>query len=131
MDEDTARDRLKSMVGWDQTPTLDAEQVEALLDYARRIDSSGIAPTATGWTATFDLNSAAAEGWRWKAAKVAGEFNFGADGQTFDRSQMSEMCLGMADRYQRRVLVSVRMRSGLPIIRPPVVLVPTEEPFLP
>ena len=131
MDSNTALIRLKSMTAWDQIPALTPEEITDLLDYAKRIDPAGIAPTSTDWTATFDLNSAAAEGWRWKAAKVSGKFAFTTSGQAFSRDQMSAMCLLMADRYQARVLVSVRMRSGLPIIRPPVVLVPTDEPFLP
>lgn len=83
------------------------------------------------WDPTYDLNAAAAEGWRWKAAKVAGEFDFGTDQQTFSRSDKHAACLAMADEYRKRVTGSVKVGTGLPIIPPPIVLIPTEEPFLP
>ena len=53
------------------------------------------------WVPTWDLNTAAAEGWRRKAAKVAGNFDFGADGQNFDRSQVLDNCERMARMYDR------------------------------
>lgn len=83
------------------------------------------------WTPTYDLNAAAAEGWRWKAAKVAGEFDFNTDQQDFSRSQKHAACLAMAEHYQKRVSGSIKVGTGLPIIPPPIVLIPTEEPFLP
>lgn len=107
MDEATARSRLESMVAHDSVPTLDATQITELLDLARRPDADGLAPTDTGWTETWDLNAAAAEGWRWKAAKVAGYFTFGTDGQTFNRSDMAKACQDMARTYRDRVVGSI------------------------
>ena len=54
------------------------------------------------WRPTWNLNAAAAAGWEQKAAQVAHRFDFGADGQKFDRSQTHAMCLDMADRYRMR-----------------------------
>lgn len=53
------------------------------------------------YTPTFDLRAAAAEGWRWKAAKVAAEYNVSAGGGTsFQRSQKWQQCMAMARSYQ-------------------------------
>ncbi len=131
MDRARAQTLLESMIAWDQTPALTLGQVQDLLTFAQRTDSDGLEPTDADWTGTYDLNAAAAEGWRWKAGAVAGAFDFGTDQQSFERSQMVEMCLGMSDRYRRRVLTTIRVASGMPIIAPPIVLLPAEESFLP
>lgn len=56
----------------------------------------------TLWLPSWDLDAAAAEGWRRKAAKVVASFDFTTGDQQFSRSQMHAMCLEMADRYARR-----------------------------
>jgi hypothetical protein len=119
------------MVAWDQVPTLTPVQVLDLVAMAARRDASGVAPGDTDWSPTYDLNAAAAEGWRWKAAAVAGSFDFVTDSQRFDRSQVVAMCLQMSDRYRRRILASIRIGSSLPIIPPPDFLVPTLGDLLP
>lgn len=131
MDYARAQELLENMVAFDQEPTLTPDQVASLLASAVRKDSDGLAPIDTGWTGTYDLNAAAAEGWRWKAAKVAAEFDFTTDQQTFDRTAKHAQCLAMAVHYQKRVSGSIKVGTGLPIIPPPIVLIPTEEPFLP
>lgn len=131
MEAARAQELLESMVAWDQEPTLTADQVTSLLQTAGRRDSDGLAPSDADWAGIYDLNAAAAEGWRWKAAKVAAEFDFLTDQQSFHRSQKREACLLMSDIYRKRVTGSVKVGSGLPIIPPPIVLIPTEEPFLP
>ncbi len=57
----------------------------------------GVAP----WLGEWSLMAAAAEGWRWKAGKVAGRFTFSSDVNSFQRRQMHEMCLQMADQYSK------------------------------
>ncbi len=74
-----------------------------LLDSSRVVDATGLAPTAAGYKLTWDLNRAAAEGWRWKAGKVAGAFDFNADGASFNRSQVLTQCEKMVVQYQRRI----------------------------
>lgn len=54
------------------------------------------------WVPTWDLNAAAAEGWRWKAAKVANQFQFSADGQSFQRQQVYDHCLTMVQEYANK-----------------------------
>jgi hypothetical protein len=60
------------------------------------------ADNGTLWRGTWNLNAAAAEGWRWKAAKLAGAYDFTTDGQTFQRSQAVTQCNEMAQMYARR-----------------------------
>jgi hypothetical protein len=52
------------------------------------------------WTPTYNLNRAAGEGWLWKAAKVAAEYEVSVgSGKTFKRNQKYDMCMAMAARY--------------------------------
>lgn len=85
------------------------------------------AENGLGWSPTYNLNAAAAEGWRWKAGKVAGKFDFATDQQIFNRKDMNEMCLAMADRYAKRVSGSIRIGGALPVIQVPIIPVPSDE----
>jgi hypothetical protein len=50
----------------------------------------------------FDLNRAAADVWRQKAAHVAKRYDIKTDNHTLTRSQMRQACLEMADYYTRQ-----------------------------
>lgn len=110
MTEAEARARLQRMVAHDQVPELTAGEIDDLLAQCRRTDRAGYAFSHPLWTPTWDLDAAASEGWSWKAAKVAGAYNFAEDGQRFDRSQMHAQCLAMARQYARGS-GSARVRS--------------------
>jgi len=105
--------RLKAMVAADVAPVLTVDELEALLDLCRLADANGVAPGGTGWVETYDLNRAAAEGWRWKAGKLTGAYDFQAEGATFNRSQMREMCEKQAAQYARRIVTSARVVAPL------------------
>lgn len=65
------------------------------------------------WTPTWSLRAAASEGWRWKAAKVAGNFDVAAGGGTsFRRSQTYQHCMEMARRYGGG-MGSIQLRRGV------------------
>jgi hypothetical protein len=81
------------------------------------------------WAPTYDLNAAAAEGWRWKAARVAGEFDFATDQQTFDRTGKHKQCLAMAEHYAKRISGSVRVKGALPILTSPIIPLPADDSF--
>lgn len=70
-------------------------------------DGVTYAEAGTEWTGTYNLNAAAAEGWRWKAGKVAGDFTFASDGQSFNRADMVKACQMMAQTYRNRIAGSV------------------------
>lgn len=50
--------------------------------------------------ATYDLHGAAAIGWEWKAARVAGAYDVSLQGSSFSRSQMYAKCIQQA-QYHR------------------------------
>jgi hypothetical protein len=107
--EDEARDRLEKMTQWDQEPRLTEDELLSLLELAKRADSVEIPPSEASWAPTWELNAAAAEGWRWKAGKVAGRFNVVADGDSLQRAQIFGMCLQMASKYAGRLARSVSL----------------------
>lgn len=103
MDRATAKARLTNMVAASERPVLSAgdapSDLETLLDMFQRPDADGLMPDDTGWTPTWDLNAAAAEGWRWKAARVAGDFTFSADGASYSKADVLAHCLDMEQTY--------------------------------
>lgn len=115
MDEPTAMARIESMVAASSAPALDSGQLDELLVIARRPDSNGLLPSDENWAGAYDLNAAAAEGWRWKAAKVAGEFGFSSDGQSFNREQAHAACIAMAEHYAKRVTGSIPLNPPVSI----------------
>ncbi len=70
------------------------------------------------WTPRYDLNRAAAEGWRQKAAMLAGRFNFSADGASYDVSQAYDNCLKQVAQYQRRIVGSAGVRTPSAVLYP-------------
>lgn len=98
--------RLRRMVQAAETPTLTDAEIDDLLTLVPQIDdSAGVAPEGTGYVPTYSIyaasfRDAAAEGWAWKAAKVAGDFDVATgNGTKFDRSQVYEMCMRQAAAY--------------------------------
>lgn len=56
------------------------------------------------WYPTFDLNIAAAEGWRRKAGKAVLKYDFSqAEGQRHQRSQIYDHCMTQAQVYANRI----------------------------
>lgn len=54
------------------------------------------------WIPTYDLNAAAAKVWQEKAASIAQDFDFQADGGSFSRSQKHLQYMRMASYYRAR-----------------------------
>lgn len=99
MDEAVARTRLTNMLGAGARPALSDDDISALLAAYRVVDSDGRAPVDEGWTGAWALNAAAAEGWRWKAARVAGDFTFSADGASYSKGDVLAHCERMIEHY--------------------------------
>lgn len=98
MDGATAAARLERMVQASTYPELGREEVAELVELAKRPDGYGRAPDTDEWAGVYDLNAAAAEGWRWKAGKVAGDESVTADGSSFT-ADAYKGCLAMAKQY--------------------------------
>jgi hypothetical protein len=68
---------------------------------------------APAWEGTWDLDSAAAAGWRLKAAKAAGRVDVGLGTQRLARSQTPAFCLAMARVYAARIAQTVPVPGSL------------------
>lgn len=99
MDRANARRRLVSMTDGAAEPVLEEHELEELLTDHQLADADGRAPDDTAWEPTFDLNRAAAAGWRRRAGKVAGDYPITADGRTLGRDKVAEAFLKMAEQY--------------------------------
>lgn len=99
MDRAGALARLTEMVAADQRPVLSPESVGRLLDDFRVKDRDGNLVTDVGYVPTWNLNAAAAEGWRRKAALVAGDFSFTADDAHYTKGQVLANMERMVQMY--------------------------------
>jgi hypothetical protein len=67
----------------------------------------GYAPSASGWTATYDMALAAAEIWEEKSAAIASNFAFDADGASFQKQQQYEHYVAQARLWKGRRVAGV------------------------
>lgn len=77
-------------------------------------DSTGLDPEATLWAGAWDLNRAAADIWNEKAAAVAANFDFQADGGNYSRSQMYTQYTALAKSFAAK-----RQAGSVPLIVTP------------
>lgn len=99
-------------------PVLSAAELGVLLDDMAGVDAEGRAPSETGWVPTYEraaLPSVVVLGWEMKAAKAAPEVTYAADGAQFSNSDVYAHCLAQADRWRRRVIVSIP--AAVPLAR--------------
>jgi hypothetical protein len=97
------------------TPYTDAVLTEYIERYPH-MDEWGETPldgwgeVNANWTATYDLNGAAADVWQEKAGAVAGKFDFSADGGNYSQSQQYEQFMKQCRYYRsRRIPSTVRL----------------------
>lgn len=64
------------------------------------------------WEGTWDLNRAAAEGWRIKAGLVSNRHDFGSNQGNYNPAQVFEHCMKMADYYASKSISSIKVESG-------------------
>lgn len=106
--------QLRRMTAEPTTATYSDDTLEEYIERYSCVDENGESPrvpsTSTPgemmvnpyWTETYDLNSAAAAVWQEKAALVAHKHDFSADGASYTRSQMYEMCMNNVRWYLAR-----------------------------
>lgn len=121
MTEAEARSRLKKMIAADVDPILTVDEVDDLLLMAKREDSEGLAPSDDDWEPTFDLVSAAAEGWRWKAGRTVPRYGVSLDTESLQRQQVYAHCMSQANNYAKRIVGNLGVASS--------VIPATEESF--
>ena len=100
-------DHLHRILAAETEPVLELDDLHALLFMHRIVDANGTIPAYDNWIPTYDLNAAAAEGWRWKAARAAERFSFSADGASYNRDQIYQHCMEQAKRYSSRIMRSL------------------------
>lgn len=84
-----------------QATYTDAE-LKSLIEASALIDVDGHAPDEDAWIPTYDIYHVASEIWMEKSSAVADEFDFNADGGSFQRSQKMQMYLKQASYYKSR-----------------------------
>lgn len=99
---DIAKTRLARMTAATAEPQLSSDELDELLTSYRMTDKNGKSPTDDEWTATFNLNKAAAEGWRWKAAKASELISVDLDGERMSSNQVFAHCQEMIRMYSRK-----------------------------
>ena len=116
--------RLRRMVAEPDASTYSDDDLAAYIEDYPLIDERGEEPyvwdTTTepptqdaneSWIPTYDLNAAAAGIWEEKAAMLAQDFDFSADGAHFNRSQAYEQMMRSARYFRsRRPLRTVTQR---------------------
>lgn len=100
MTEADARTVLQKRVAASIAPVLSTAEINILIAQAKRTDRFGYLSTDVAWTPTWSLDSAAAEGWEWKAAALANKMNVSAGTTKAELSQQWEHARDMAKRYR-------------------------------
>ena len=94
-----ASEKLQRMVAADAEPKLAAGDIVILLEMFATKDAAGRGPSDEDWTPTYKLRAAAAEGWRWKAAKASELISSDLDGDRMSANQLFEHCQRMIRSY--------------------------------
>jgi hypothetical protein len=76
--------------------------------YVESTTTPGTLEVNEDWTATYDLNAAAADIWTEKAAALAANYDFETQDQRFERSQAYEQALQQSRYYRSRRSVMTR-----------------------
>ncbi len=110
----TLIDQLRRMVA---EPTQDTYTDDLLGSYLAGYplpDSAGAQPTDTAWTGVWDANQAAAQVWEEKAAAVAADYDFSADGGDYKRSQVHAQMMATARGFRSRRKTSALVLTAQP-----------------
>lgn len=94
-----ASEKLQRMVAADAEPKLASGDIVILLEMFATKDAAGRGPSDEDWIPTYKLRAAAAEGWRWKAAKASELISSDLDGDRMSANQLFEHCQRMIRSY--------------------------------
>ena len=98
----TLIDQLRRMVAEPEQDTYTDALLSAAIARHPLPDNLGYMPDNTAWAGAWCINSAAADVWEEKAAALAADFDFSADGGDYKRSQAHSQMMGMARTYRSR-----------------------------
>lgn len=97
-----ALEKLKKMTAWTHDPPLSEDELEDLLAAAAFPDGDGKTPETEGWSPTYDMNKAAADGWLIKAARAASLVAVDPPESGIVTSKVFDNCRAMARIYASR-----------------------------
>jgi len=104
--------RLRRMIAEPTTTTYSDSDLDDWIESYPVADGDYNDPTDADWTATYDLHAAASELWSEKAAAVAADFSFSADGGNYSRDQVYAQYMKQTRFHSaRRRAGSVRIHS--------------------
>lgn len=102
--------QLRRMIAESGSETYSDDTLEAVIEKYPMIDADGHFTDDDDWSETYDMNAAAADIWAEKAGAAAANYDFSADGASFNRSQEMDMATRMCAFYRsRRSMRTVRM----------------------
>lgn len=104
---DEALTALKIQTAADTAPAVADAELVHLLNACQVIDAEGRAPVDANWVPRWDLGLARAKVYELKAARVAHEVSFTADGARFDLDARRKGYLDLADRERKQRAGSV------------------------
>lgn len=99
MTQEQATAQISLLLQPDCEPSLTTAEVSAIVDWSARPDSAGNLPTDDAWTPTYDVYAGVSLGWKIKAAKAAGNYQFRDDALELRRDQIHAQCMKMAAEY--------------------------------
>lgn len=94
--------QLRRMVNEPDETTYDDDALRSYIERNPLVDADGNEPDSIDWTATYDLHLAAASIWDEKAALLAGDYDFAADGGEFSRSQAFSQAIRLGNYHRAR-----------------------------
>lgn len=104
--------RVSTLAAASSRPALTADEVVAAIQAHPLRDADGLLADQPGWTPTWDLYVIVSELWATKAAKVAGDFTFGADGSNYSKGDVIAQCLEMEAHYASKIMGSTNGGTG-------------------
>lgn len=113
-------DQVRRWTAESTTATYTDDAIIAAIEARPVPDKRGVAPfvwdytttppsqtTNTNWIETYNLNQVAADIWEEKAAAVACDYAFSADGASYSRNQKFEQYMRMAQKFRARGTLGV------------------------
>lgn len=94
--------RLRRMIAEPTTTTYSDADLSGWIEAYPVADDDGNDPDHADWTATYDIHAAASELWVEKAAAVAADFAFSADGGSYSRDQVYAQYMKQARHHAAR-----------------------------
>ena len=114
MTEAEARARLVLFADANAEPVLASEELDILLQTAKRVDVNGLRPVDNGWVPTYNVNYAVSQAWLLKAGRLAHLYLFMSGGKMLSRQQFYDHCIAQAKRYASKAgISSLRLGPGV------------------